>query len=116
MWGCARRGGHENYHPPVLRGVSLACLPSSERGLVKCGLLRDDRLNDQTFHQSPCTQAPQQLKPSTSRLDLAIQPLEERAEPFSTSRQYLLSSSQIYSPREEAAAEGALSCSCPRRT
>lgn len=32
MRGCARRGGHENYHPPVLRGVSPGCLPSSERG------------------------------------------------------------------------------------
>lgn len=32
MWGCARQGGHENYHPPVLRGVSPPCLPPSERG------------------------------------------------------------------------------------
>lgn len=31
-WGCTKWGGHENYHPPVLRGVSPACLPSSERG------------------------------------------------------------------------------------
>lgn len=27
-----RRGGHENFHPPVLGGGSPPCLPSSERG------------------------------------------------------------------------------------
>ncbi|KAM3598159.1 uncharacterized protein V6R79_014417 [Siganus canaliculatus] len=30
--GFKRRGGHENFHPPVLGGGSPPCLPSSERG------------------------------------------------------------------------------------
>ncbi|KAJ4921503.1 hypothetical protein JOQ06_014318 [Pogonophryne albipinna] len=30
--GFRRRGGHENFHPPVLGGGSPPCLPSSERG------------------------------------------------------------------------------------
>ncbi|KAK5856132.1 hypothetical protein PBY51_007750 [Eleginops maclovinus] len=30
--GFRRRGGHENFHPPVLGGGSPPCLLSSERG------------------------------------------------------------------------------------
>lgn len=30
--GFRRRGGHENFHPPVLGGGSLPCLPSTEKG------------------------------------------------------------------------------------
>lgn len=30
--GFRRRGGHENFHLPVLGGGSPPCLPSSERG------------------------------------------------------------------------------------
>ncbi|KAF3846205.1 hypothetical protein F7725_003283 [Dissostichus mawsoni] len=43
--GFRRRGGHENFHPPVLGGGSPPCLPSSERGPL-CPLSNTGSINN----------------------------------------------------------------------